>query len=165
MANVTPLNRKALFKEFHQSVQKIMAKPIKAKLTIADQTIPQHPDTIFLCDAIDNGTENEFIIDLELDYHTGVALLYHITLPRNQRNQGLGTMLVHTIEHLAWELGLQSISLPAEHHSTEFWLKLNYRFQYPGEGNFYAQHANHQNLNLAYDLYKNLQPLTPDTYN
>ncbi|HBX22062.1 MAG TPA: N-acetyltransferase [Desulfotomaculum sp.] len=165
MANVTPLNRKALFNEFHQSVQKIMARPIKVKLTIADQNIPRHLDTIFLCDAMENGTENEFIIDLELNYHTGAALLYHITLPRGQRNQGLGTRLVHTIERLVRELGLQSISLPAEHHSTEFWLKLNYRFRYPGEGNFYAKHANRQNLNLAYDLYKNLPPLTPDTNN
>jgi len=162
MANATPPNRKTLFKEFHQCVQKIMAKPIKSKLIMAGQTIPRQPDSIFLCDALENGTENEFIIDLELDYHTGVALLYHITLPRHQRNQGLGTRLVHTIERLIGELGMQSISVPAEHQSTEFWLKLNYRFRYPGERNFYAQHANRQNLNLAYDLYKDIQPATPD---
>ena len=157
MDNTTSPNRKTQFKEFHHAVELIMEKTIKANIKYADQAIPLYPDTVFLCDALDNGTENEFIIDLEFNYHTKTALLYHITLPQNLRNKGLGTMIVQLIELLAGKLGLQSISLPAEHDSTRFWLKLDYQFRYPGEKNFYDQHAKRQNLNLAYELYKDLK--------
>ena len=157
MDNAAFPNRKILFKEFHRTMESIIAKAIKANIKYADQTIPQQPDTLFLYAALENGTENEFIIDLELNYDTGTALLYHIALPQNMRNKGLGTMIVHIIERLAGKLGLQSITLPAEHNSTGFWLKLGYQFRYPVEKIFYNQHSKRQNLNLAYDLHKNLQ--------
>lgn len=100
--------------------------------------------------------EQEFMLDLEFDYGTGVCTIHHINLPGQLRNKGLGTAIAEKTERLAVMMGMELMYVPSEHRATSFWLRNGYRFDVPGEQSFYEKNRDKSNLYVAYDLKKKI---------
>ncbi|MFZ5632481.1 MAG: GNAT family N-acetyltransferase [Bacillota bacterium] len=105
--------------------------------------------------------EEEFMLDLEINYDTGTFAVHHINLPGHLRNRGLGTQIVNKMEQLARELGMETVYVPSEHRATSFWLRNGYTFTFSGEKAFYEKNRDRSNLYVAYDLRKTIN-LCPD---
>lgn len=82
--------------------------------------------------------------------------MFHLALPKENRNQGYGSLIVNEIEKKLNALGIQYVSLPAEHHSTDFWLKLGYQFKFLYEKEFYRKNIDRHYPSVAYELEKYL---------
>ncbi len=148
-----------VLKDFYEKIQFISGINLENRIAHSDREEQgRRYESIFIYAAQGkNDPEQEFIIDIEIDLHTKTAVLYHIALPLNIRHQGMGTGIVAEIEKMMRSLGLRYISLPAEHHSTGFWLKSGYRFKHAHEHQFYNANKHRENLHIAYELEKILK--------
>lgn len=144
----------SILKDFYEKIQKIIGINLVERFTNSGKSEQGQSESIFIYYALANNPEQEFIIDIEIDLDARTAVLYHIALPLNMRNKEMGTSIVVEIEKTLIKLGLHYISLPAEHHSTGFWLKMGYRFKYDSEHQFYKTNAHRENLPIAYELEK-----------
>lgn len=100
--------------------------------------------------------EEEFMLDLEFNYGTGICTVHYINLPGHLRNMGLGSAIVKQAEQLALEMDMEIIYVPSEHRATSFWLRNGYRFDIPGEKAFFEKNRGKANLYAAYDLRKKI---------
>ncbi|MCL6479033.1 MAG: GNAT family N-acetyltransferase [Peptococcaceae bacterium] len=100
--------------------------------------------------------EEEFMLDLEIDYDTLTLTVHHINLPGHLRNRGLGSRIVGKIEQLAREMGMEAVYIPSEHRATSFWLKNGYAFAFTVEKAFYEKNRDRSDLYVAYDLRKKI---------
>ena len=152
-----------VLKEFLEKIQIITGINLINSLTHTSQREQgRQLESIFIFFALENNHEQEFIIDIEIDLEARTAILYHIALPLNMRQKGMGTRIVVEIEKTLLKLGLNYISLPAEHHSTGFWLKSGYWFKHNSEDQFYQTNAHRENLRVAYELEKVLNAFIED---
>ncbi|MEW6274822.1 MAG: GNAT family N-acetyltransferase [Bacillota bacterium] len=98
----------------------------------------------------------EFLLDLGYDYGAGVCVVHYLNLPVLFRGRGAGAQVVKKIEKLGKQVGIRTISVPAEHNAVNFWLKQGYSFTNAREKEFFQRHEDRNNLFIAYDLHKNL---------
>lgn len=100
--------------------------------------------------------EEEFMLELEFNYGTGVCTVHLINLPGRLRNKGLGSAIAAKSEQLALAMGMETIFVPSEHRATAFWLRNGYLFEIAGEKAFYEKNRDKPNLYVAYDLRKRI---------
>lgn len=145
--------RESILGNIYQALQIILGPDIKISVN-SSRDGKGRIESIFLYHALGDSPEQEFIIDLQLNFSSGTAVLFHIALPLFRRKTGLGTRIMGEIEKTLTKLGFKNISLPAEHHSTGFWLKKGYRFRFAPEREFYEKNKSRDNLHVAYELEK-----------
>lgn len=148
------LNWQSHLKNFIHKIQLKIGCDIQKK--ISQQDMYNQIISVLLYYNLNDCLDKEFIIDLELDLHVKTSVLFHITIPKPLRNKGLGSAIVVELEKFLMCLDINYLSLPAEHHSTAFWLKMGYKFKFLKERAFYEKHSQHDYPHLAFELEKTL---------
>ncbi|KKM12509.1 hypothetical protein SY88_02940 [Clostridiales bacterium PH28_bin88] len=80
--------------------------------------------------------DQEFMLDIEINYDSETCTIHHINLPFLFREQGLGSRIILEIEKMAQKLGMKVMYIPSEHRATSFWLKNGFDFTFSQEKDF-----------------------------